>query len=510
MATPGILARLSTAFGILRGNYNYDSVRPSPARGRLMHGSPADLRIEQTASDQREVLRSARYLDKNNPFVAAWVNAHLTYGIGDGLRYQPLTKNAEWNRQAKEVVARALERPEITGRFNNLQFQRLAGKGQLVDGEVFFVRTTHSDGSPCLQAIEAHRVQQPPISAQDKTWVQGIRFDAQGRPVQVAIVQDDGSFAYKAYSEIIHLYELDRFTGVRGMSKLQVASNLLRDRAEILAAEKLAVKEFSRRTFVLTSEAGEFGPGDAGIFGSSPVRPGPAGTARTSAQDVAQAFGGLALAVKQGEKLEAFEHNRPSLNVLGMLDGLDRDIANALGISSDFLLNPTKIGGAVVRMELAKAERQFSAFQNTLIDGLLRPFVQYILSDAIAKGQLAADPDWYRMTFQTPRRLSVDVGRDTLALIRGLEAGATNLRDILEEAGKEYESEIIARLDDKVWAMEQAKARGLTYDDVSLTSILSKPAEEAKPAAAAPVAVEDEPADEEEPGEDTEPNNQND
>lgn len=491
MSRPGFLDRLSAAFGILRGNWNYDSVRPSVARGRLMHSAPADLKTEQTAADQREILRACRYLDKNNAFVAAWKNAHLTYGIGDGLRYQPLTPDPEWNRRAKELIGLRMARVEITGRYNALQFQRMLGGSVLIDGELWLVRTTHLDGTPCVQVIECHRVTQPPQSATEKGWVQGIRFDGQGRPVAVAILEDDGQYSIKPFNQIIQVYEPDRFTGVRGVSKLQVAVNVLRDRAETAAAERLAVKEFSRRTFVLTSESGEFGPGDAGILGRTPPR-GNNGS-RTSAEDVAQAFGGLALSVRQGEKLEAFEHNRPSLNVLGLLDTLDRDAANALGISSDFLLNPTKIGGAVVRMELAKAERQFSAFQNTIINAL-EQVCQYFLADAIDKGELPSNPAWYRMTFQTPRRLSVDVGRDTLAMIRALEAGATNLRDIMEEAGKEYESEVISRLDDKVWAMEQAKARGLTYDDVSLTSILSKPAEEAAPASAhsAPAEMEDE------------------
>jgi capsid protein len=498
MARPGILARLASLVGLKRGvAYNYDTSRfPQPARGRLMHGAPADLKTEQTPYDQREILRAARYLDKNNGFVSAWVNANLTYGIGDGLRYQPLTTSPDWNAAAKEVVARAMQRPEVTGRFNGLQFQRMIGKAAgLIDGELFLIKMTRADGSPCVQAIESHRVCQPSGYTAQQGWVNGIKFNEQGTPTTIAIQEDDGGFAFRGYGTVIHIYQPDRFTGVRGISPLSVVVNGCRDRAEVLASEKLAVKEFSRRTFVLTSQDGEFGAGDSGILGRAVSRPGGPNAGRT-AQDVADAFGGLAMAVGQGEKLEAFEHNRPSLNVLGFLDMLDRDAANALGISSDFLLNPTKIGGAVVRMELAKAERQFSSFQNVVIEGL-RPFIQFVLATAIERGELAAQPGWERMTFQTPRRLSVDVGRDTLAMIRGLEAGATNLRDILEEGGKEYEAEVIARLDDKVWAIKQATARGLTYDDVSLTSILSKPAEEPKTEA----GTEDEPPSQEEPEE---------
>jgi hypothetical protein len=78
----------------------------------------------------------------------------------------------------------------------------------------------------------------------------------------------------------------------------------------------------------------------------------------------------------------------------------------------------------------------------------------------------------------------------------------------MEEAGKEYEAEVIGRLDDKVWATQEAAKRGLTYDDVSLTSILSKPAEAPAPAPGEAEEVEDEPASQEEADTD-EPNEPN-
>lgn len=489
---PGFLNKVVSYIGTLpiRLGMNYDSVRWSPARGKIVHTAPSDLKREQTPADRWELLRLMRYLDKNNGFVSAYVNAHLTYGVGDGFRYQPLTGNPAWNAQAKRYVEGVMNRPELTGRFNGVQFTKTAGKAQIIDGDIFFIKTRHpQNGMPCVQAIEAHRVRNPSGRPPEEKWIDGILFDSVGRPITYAVQQDDGSFTFYGAGSVIHLYELDRFTGARGISRLQVAVSTLRDRAEVLSAEKLAVKELSRRTFTLKSQDGEFDPSDAGIMGRTPVRP---STGQTTANDVASAFGGLAIALGPNESLEAFEHNRPNMNVLGMLDFLDRDAANSTGISSDFLLNPTKIGGAVVRMELAKAERQFSAFQSMLIDGLLRPFIQYAIADAIATGKLPAVEGWERMTFQTPKRLSVDVGRDTLAMLRLLELGGINLRDIIEQEGKEYEAEVIARLDDKVWATEQAAARGLTYDDVSLTSILSKEQEQPKqPAQAQPSPVMD-------------------
>jgi capsid protein len=481
---PGILSnllpRIKGFFG--GGSQNYESVRISPARVRVQHTAPGDLTQEQTPADQRELLRVMRAMEKNSPFIAALINAHQTYAVGDGFRYQPLTKNPAWNSAAKEQVEIFHARPEITGRYTWNQLLRMSARAILVDGELFFIRTRHKDGAPCLQVVEAHKVVQPDITNQ-RGWVNGIKFDRQGRPTTYAVQQDDGSFAYYGAASIIHLYDPERTTGARGISRIQVALNCLRDKREIMEAERLAVKEFSRRTFVLKSRSGEFDPSDADFFGSG-------GKARkaqvTNPEDVSRAFGGLSMAIGADEELQAFETTRPNLNVLAMSEALEREIANATGISSDFLLNPTKIGGPVVRMELAKVERQFSAMGRLLIDGLERKATQYVLADRITAGVLPAQEGWEKMAFNQPRRLSIDVGRESLATVRELEAGIRNLQDIIEEGGDDAEAQIIARLDFKAWCKQVAEERGLTYEDISMPTVLSQP-QPADPAAPSPL-----------------------
>jgi hypothetical protein len=169
-----------------------------------------------------------------------------------------------------------------------------------------------------------------------------------------------------------------------------------------------------------------------------------------------------------------------------MSEALEREIANATGISSDFLLNPTKIGGPVVRMELAKVERQFSAMGRLLIDGLERKATQYVIADRITAGVLPAQDGWEKMAFNQPRRLSIDVGRESLATVRELEAGIRNLQDIIEEGGDDAEAQIIARLDFKAWCKQVAEERGLTYEDISMPTVLSQP-QPADPAAPSPL-----------------------
>ena len=126
-------------------------------------------------------------------------------------------------------------------------------------------------------------------------------------------------------------------------------------------------------------------------------------------------------------------------------------------------------------MELAKAERQFAATGRVIIDGLVRPATQYFIADRITVGILPAQDGWEKMAFSQPRRLSIDVGRDTQAMIREIEVGTRNIQDVIEEGGDDAEAQIISRLDFKAWCKREAEARGLTYEDISMATVSSQP-----------------------------------
>lgn len=503
---PGLLTRLRAAAGLVLGRgvaQNYNSTAFSPARGRVPHTAPADAKQEITSRDRVEIIRLTRYLEKNNPFVNAAVQASLTYAVSNGFRYVPQSGDFEYNRQARGLVADLYTRPEITGKYNDRDLLRLALRAYKIDGECFFIKTRHpSDGMPCLQAIEAHRIVQPDIASDGSGWVDGIKFDRQGRPLAYAVKNDQGKFQYYRAESIIHFYNPERFSGTRGISPYQVAVNTLRDRAEILEAEKLACKSFSQKAFVLHTPAGEFDESDAGILGRKATNGnGNAGGGCTTEDDISQAFGGQSIALGPGEDLKAFDFpNRPSPAWMGFDTALQRDAAIGLGLPLDFLIDPTKINGTVARMVIKQAEKVFNADQVLLDQKLLRPFLRYALAVYIEMGLLPAVEGWERMAFQYPKSISVDLGRDVGAAIREVELGIRNPRDIIEENQDEYEAQVIERLDDFAWAKAEAEKRGLPFDLVfkfgnQAPTPIATPAARAA-AAPMPAEVED---DQEEP-----------
>ena len=91
--------------------------------------------------------------------------------------------------------------------------------------------------------------------------------------------------------------------------------------------------------------------------------------------------GGKLVALKPDESIESFQSNRPSPTFTGFLEHLRRD--SALGvIPFEFAADSSKIGGAGVRLIVAKADRRFSFRQMILERRLIKPVWTYVIGDA--------------------------------------------------------------------------------------------------------------------------------
>jgi capsid protein len=103
--------------------------------------------------------------------------------------------------------------------------------------------------------------------------------------------------------------------------------------------------------------------------------------------------GGKLVALKPGESLDSFQSNRPSPVFTGFLEHLKRDSAAGM-LPYEFVLDASNIGGAGVRLIVAKADRRFSYRQMILIQRLLQPTWGYVIGDAIDRGELAPVKRW--------------------------------------------------------------------------------------------------------------------
>lgn len=131
----------------------------------------------------------------------------------------------------------------------------------------------------------------------------------------------------------------------------------------------------------------------------------------------------------------------------------------------EFVLDAAKIGGAGIRLVVAKADRRFSYRQMILIQRLLRPTWGYIIGDAIDRGELPAVKDWNLVTWVCPRRVTVDAGREAQQNRADVETGLKTLSDHYSELGMDFREELERRAQDaKATILDAAQRYNIPID----------------------------------------------
>ena len=359
----------------------YESANVSPRRGRVPGSAPRDARLDLTPAVRSELVRRSRYLHRNSGFVRELVSSMAIYSTGDGIRPQAQTADAAWNRLAETLFSDWSARCEVTGRFSFPEVQALVCRGMDVDGEYFIHKTRDSADTPRLQLIEAHRIG----DSGDGRTVDGIGLDPVGAPLFYRVLEDAGTHRDLPAASVLHVFEPEYASAVRQPPTIQHSINHIIDEIELLALEKHAVKDNADVARILKTERGE-------VESDSDFQIGQPAIVNDQSDPVAlqKIIGGKLVALKPDESLDSFQSNRPSPTFTGFLEHLRRD--SALGVLPfEFAADSSKIGGAGVRLVVAKADRRFSFRQMILARRLIIPVWVYVIGDAIDAGSVALD-----------------------------------------------------------------------------------------------------------------------
>ena len=418
----------------------YESANWSPRRGRVPGAAPGDAKRDLTPGIRNELVRRSRYLHKNSGFVRELVGNMAIYSTGDGIKPQAQSPDPVWNRLAEEYFASWAARCEVTQRFSFEECQSLVCRGIDIDGEYFIHKTRSADGRPVLQLVDAHRVGD---MAGGLDTVDGIGLDAVGAPAFYRLILDNGSFRDLPATSVLHVFEPESASAVRHPATIQHSINHIIDEMELLALEKHAVKDNADVARILKTDRGELDE-DTGDFSVGRELPPADGSDPVSLQRI---IGGKLIALKPNESLDSFQSNRPSPTFTGFLEYLRRD--SALGVLPfEFAADSSKIGGAGVRLVVAKADRRFSYRQLILIQRVLRPVWAYVIGDAVATGELPNQVAWHKVRYQKPRRVTVDAGREAQQNRADVETGLKTLSESYAELGLDFEEQAEIRAQD--------------------------------------------------------------
>ena len=253
----------------------------------------------------------------------------------------------------------------------------------------------------------------------------------------------------------MHTYTPEVASGARAYSPLQHSINNVVDMLEIISLEKFAVKMNGDITRTITRESGQFDPsqGDFDAFG---MKASPLGDGLTDPNEASTFIGGKVIALGQGERLESFQSNRPNATWVGMMEHLVRDSLQGV-LPYEFTFDPSKAGGASMRLIVAKADRQFKQMQTVLINRFLTPLWGYVIGKAIANGELPANDNWTRVMWTTPRRVTVDAGRDAAQNRADIEMGIKTFSENAQEEGEHLSSLVRRRAYEAKMFIDEAK-----------------------------------------------------
>ncbi len=433
----------------------FESANWSPRRGTVPGSAPTDSRNDLTPGVRSELVRKSRYLHKNSGFVRELVGNMAIYSTGDGIRVQAQSAKPEWNRAAEDYFSLWAARCEVTRRFSFEECQSLVCRGIDIDGEYFVHKTRDADGEPRIQLIESHRIGD---GFGSKETIDGVGLDAWGAPIFYRVLEDSGESRDIPAESLLHLFEPEWAGGVRAHPTIQHSINHVLDEMELLALEKHAVKDNADVSRILKTARGEID--DNGDF----VVGGAGGTGEASDPvSLQKIVGGKLVALKPDESLDSFQSNRPSPTFTGFLEHLRRD--SALGmIPFEFAADSSKIGGAGVRLVVAKADRRFSFRQMILERRFIRPVWAYVIGDAISRGLLPPIAGWWKISSVAPRRVTVDAGREAQQNRADVEMGLKTLSDHYSELGADFGEEIERRACDAKLILETAAKYGVPVD----------------------------------------------
>ena len=446
-------AKAPKAQGYNGGNgAGYESTRFTGRRSFLWLSPAQDQRRDLTPAKRGEMLRKLRWGERNSGMVRQIVGDLVLYSVGDGFRAQAHTADAAWNATAEAYFKDWSRRCDITGRFSFDDVLRIAERRWILDGDFFLAKVRNGSGEAKLQGIEAHRVGDPDSNVPERMH-DGILFGAFGEVIGYNVIRSDGSSRVILANSMMQVYDPEFISGARGLPLLQHSLNDIQDEMEILALEKSAVKDAAEITRVLKKNGGEFGPDLASELASNPQ----AGDA------LGVGLGGKFIALEPGEDLVSFQSNRPSPTFNGFLEAIQRDIARGI-LPYEFTNDPSKIGGAVVRLVVAKMDRVASRHQQILIDQICNPTWGYVIGDAIARGELPDIDGWQKASWTTPKRVTVDAGREAANDRADIEMGLMSMSELYSQRGMDFREEMEKRAADMAFIRDLAARNGIPFE----------------------------------------------
>ncbi len=368
-------------------------------------------------------------------------------------------ENKEWGRKAEKWVNKIwYPTADVRGGAYNFKTDlHLVSTQTDVDGEIYVFLTEAESGWPQIQLIPATMIGQRNSDEVVKDGpyaglrlTQGIVFNDNGAAVAYLVMGEkpENDEFYSA-RDLVQVFDPKTSDQIRGFPVFTHALLDLSDLRLIQGNEKMVSAICSTIGIIEHNEMGAPDPNDPGNF----LRKGPVtldGSSTIGPQMTTQSFQGVKATYFRsgaGSKLEQLKLDRPGEVWDKFMNRLIRNACAGAGWPYELTWDSSLLGGANVRLLLAKAERTVMDRQD-LLRPLARRLVGYAIAKAIKLGILEPNDEWYEWDFSMPSRITVDYGRDGNSDREDYKLGLLNMGEILRQQGMDLETHISERAEE--------------------------------------------------------------
>lgn len=399
---------------------------------RPMINQVADSRQTQNKWSRETLLGYARYLFVNIGEIRGAVKDVARYSVGRGIKPQSLVGYEE-GKAYEQFFREWAKNCDLRGEYTFWKMQKLASIRTDIDGDIGFNMVNGGNDWPFLQAIEGHQIGGP---HDDKSIFDGVSLSPRtGRPAAYWVKEKHGKFKRIPANNFIHISDPDRVAQYRGVTALAHAISDTWDSSEILDYEKVGVKARSAIGMIIKTESGDDDDASALIKTGN--------TAADTGDVPWQSFdAGMIPRLRPDEDITDIGGNRPSPAFSGFLEMLLRKVCVGYGLPFEFVWDLAGANAASQRAVLAKSQRVFDE-RFDMLERFNNRVWFWVMAKAIKRGDVKPVDDWWKVRWQQPKRITVDVGRESKENREDVKMGLKTRQADAGERGEDWEENAI-------------------------------------------------------------------